>query len=86
MKPLSYYKKLKAKGWEREELEWYLSDPGYLMMETEKIMSNENIKFNEMLVQFINISEKEFYLINHCKTPRELEVCTRENKIFNMND
>ena len=45
MKSLSYHKKLKAKGWEREELEWYLSDPGYLMMETEKIMSNKNIVY-----------------------------------------
>ena len=43
MRSLSYYKKLKARGREREELEWYLSDPGYLMIETEKIMSNENI-------------------------------------------
>lgn len=43
MKTLAYYKKLKARSWEREELEEYLSDPGYLMMETEKIMSEHNI-------------------------------------------
>lgn len=43
MKPLSYCKKLRATGWEREELEEYLSDPGYLMMETEEITSKRNI-------------------------------------------
>ena len=40
----------------------------------------------DLLTKFENISEKQFYLINHCKTLEELEDCVRKNKIFNMND
>ena len=40
----------------------------------------------DLLTKFENISEKQFYLINHSKTLEELEECVRKNKIFNMND
>ena len=44
------------------------------------------LKLIELLTKFENVSEKQFYLINHCKTLEELEECVRKNKIFNMND
>ena len=44
------------------------------------------IQFNELLTKFDNVSEKHYYLINHCKSIEELEKCIRDNKIFNMND
>lgn len=44
------------------------------------------LNFEELLITFDNISEDDFYNINHCKTIRELEQCVREKCIFNMND
>lgn len=44
------------------------------------------IQFNELLTKFDSVSEKHYYLINHCKSIEELEKCIRDNKIFNMND
>lgn len=44
------------------------------------------ISFKELLTNFMNVKEKEFYLINHCKSLSELEKVVRENHIFNMND
>lgn len=44
------------------------------------------LEFNELLTKFEDVKEKQYYLINHCKSLDELEQCVRENKIFNMND
>ena len=44
------------------------------------------LKFNELLTKFDNITEKQFYLINHSISLEELERCVRINKVFNMND
>ena len=44
------------------------------------------LQLNELLTKFDDISEKHYYLINHCKSIEELEKCVRDNKIFNMND
>ena len=44
------------------------------------------LQFNELLTNFENIKEKQFYDINHCKNLSELEECVRKNKIFNMNN
>ena len=85
----------KPKGWQIRGLQYFCKKYKVLFSAVwenrlpESALQNYfkgNIKFNEMLIQFIDISEKEFYLINHCRTPRELEACVRENKIFNMND
>ena len=40
----------------------------------------------DLLTKFENITEKQFYEINHCKTLVELENCVRKYQIFNMND
>ena len=42
--------------------------------------------FVELLMAFDEVSEKHYYLINHCKTLLALEQCIRNNKIFNLND
>ena len=42
--------------------------------------------WRELLASSYNLTEKQYYLINHCKSLDELEQCVRENKIFNMND
>ena len=44
------------------------------------------LQFNELLTKFESVTEKQYYLINHCKNLEELEQCVRKNKIFNMND
>lgn len=44
------------------------------------------ISLKELLTKFENISEIDYYLINHCNSLRGLEACVRENDIFNMND
>lgn len=44
------------------------------------------ISFRELLINFTNVTEKQFYLINHASTLEELESIVREKKIFNMND
>lgn len=42
--------------------------------------------FKQLVSQFEDITEKQFYIINHCNSLTELEKVVRENKIFNMND
>ena len=42
--------------------------------------------FKQLVSQFEGITEKQFYIINHCNNLTELERAVRENKIFNMND
>ena len=42
--------------------------------------------FKQLVSQFEGITEKQFYIINHCNSLTELEKVVRENKIFNMND
>lgn len=44
------------------------------------------INFKFLLTKFYNVSEKNFYNVNHCKNLNELEQCVRQNKIFSMND
>lgn len=44
------------------------------------------IDFKNTINKFYNISEQEYYEINHCNTLTELEQCIREHNIFNMND
>ena len=45
-----------------------------------------NMSWNELLASAYNLTEKQYYWVNHCKTLKELENCVREKKIFNMND
>ena len=42
--------------------------------------------FKQLVSQFEDASEKQYYIINHCNNLTELEKVVRENKIFNMND
>ena len=42
--------------------------------------------FKQLLSQFEDITEKQFYQINHCNNLTELEKTVIENKIYNMND
>lgn len=44
------------------------------------------VDLRSLISFFDNISEKNYFLVNHCKNLRELEACVRENNIFNMND
>ena len=44
------------------------------------------INLKELLSKFDNISERQYFDINHCNSLEELEQCVRKYKIFNMND
>lgn len=44
------------------------------------------ISIKELLSKFDDISEKNYYTLNHCNSLEELEQCIRKYKIFNMND
>lgn len=44
------------------------------------------ISFKELLSKFDNITEKQYYYLNHSKDLKELEETVRKYKIFNMND
>lgn len=44
------------------------------------------IKLDELLSRFENISEDDYFRINHSRTVEELEQAVRKYKIFNMND
>lgn len=45
-----------------------------------------SLSFGQMLSRFEYITEKQYYIINHCKSLTELEKVVRENKIYNIND
>ena len=45
-----------------------------------------NIVWRDLLAASYGLTEKQYYLINHCKDIIELEKCVRENKIFKMHD
>lgn len=45
-----------------------------------------NINFKQLLSKFENITEKQYYNINHCNDISQLESVVRKYKIFNMND
>lgn len=38
------------------------------------------------LISSFDLTGKDYYNVNHCKTIQELETCIRRNKIFNMNE
>lgn len=44
------------------------------------------IPLRELLTKFYDISEKQYYHLNHAKDLQELEEIVRKYKIFNMND
>ena len=44
------------------------------------------INFKELLSRFYDISEKQYYYINHANNLTELEEVVREYKIFNMSE
>ena len=44
------------------------------------------MSFKEMLSKFYNITEKQYYYINHANSLDELEAVVRKYKIYNMND
>lgn len=44
------------------------------------------VDWKHMLSRFENVSEIDYYNINHCKSVPELEEVVRKYKIFNMND
>lgn len=69
------YKVLFAAIWE-EKL-----DPAYVQ---DYLAGRISIK--EMLAQFDNISERQYFDINHCNNLEELEQCVRKYRVFNMND
>lgn len=45
-----------------------------------------DISFKELLSRFYNMSEKQYYYLNHANNLTELEETVRKYKIFNMND
>lgn len=69
------YKVLFAAVWEMKLAEDDLAD-----------YFKEIITFKELVALFDNISEMNYFRVNHCNNLRELEQCVRQNKIFNMND
>lgn len=44
------------------------------------------ISFKELLSKFDNVTEKQYYHLNHSKNLKELEEIVRKYRIFNMND
>lgn len=85
----------KPKGWQIRGLQYFCKKYKVLFSAVwEQKLPEDTVQkyfkgelgFHEVLTRFQGISEKEFFVINHCRTPRELEACVRENKIFNMND
>ena len=44
------------------------------------------ISFKELLTKFKNISEIQYFLINHCHSLKELNTCIREHNIYKMYD
>lgn len=74
----SFFKKYKilfASVWE-EKL-----DPTYVQNYLSGYMS-----FKEMLTKFYDVTEKQYYHLNHANNLQELEETIRKYKIFNMND
>lgn len=69
------YKVLFASVWE-EKL-----DASYVQNYLHGYMS-----FKEMLSKFYNITEKQYYHINHANSLDELEAIVRKYRIYNMND
>ena len=69
------YKILFAAVWEEKLYDGDLQD--YL---------KGRISFKELLTKFYDISEKQYYHLNHAKNLQELEEIVRKYKIFNMND
>lgn len=69
------YKVLFAAVWEEKVDTSYVQDyfRGY-------------ITFKELLSKFSNITEKQYYYLNHANNLTELEETVRKYKIFNMND
>ena len=69
------YKVLFSAVWEEKLYDGYLGD-----------YFEGKLKLNELLSKFENLTEKQYYDINHCKSLEELEQCVRKRNIFNMND
>ena len=69
------YKVLFAAAWE-----------GKILTEDVADWFEGKIQFNELLSRIENISELDYYNINHCKSIYELEEVVRRYKIFNVND
>ena len=69
------YKVLFAAAWE-----------GKVLTEDVADWFEGKIQLNELLSRFENVSEIDYYNINHCKSIPELEEVVRKYKIFNMND
>lgn len=68
-----YYKVLFAAVWEAKLYDNYLID-----------YFRGLITFKELLSKFENVSEKNYYLINHCNNVEELTRLIREKRIFNL--
>ena len=44
------------------------------------------LSLKEFLSKFENMTEKQYYELNHCNDVAEVEQCVRKYRIFNMND
>lgn len=69
------YKILFTAVWEGKLYDGYLQD-----------YFKGRLSFKNILTKFENISERHFYLINHCKTVEELYQCVKQYHIFNLNE
>lgn len=87
--------KHKAKNWEINGLRYFCKKYKVLFAALWESKLEEpdvsdffrgRLTLKELLATFDNISEIDYYHINHCKSLRELEKCVRDYKIFNMND
>ena len=69
------YKVLFAAVWEGKLYDGHLQD-----------FFKGRMQLRELLSKFENITEMQYYYLNHCKTLEEVEQCVRKYKIFNMSD
>ena len=69
------YKVFFAAVWEGKVYDGYLQ--AYFRSE---------LSLKEFLSKFENMTERQYYELNHCSSVKEVEECVRKYKIFNMND